>query len=191
MSDSLPEMIAVTPLGGHEPRVDTHGKISIAEVTDRALASFTCRLGKEARAKKALHAYLSIALPDAGRMNSSETFDVFWTGPDQWMVCAPHETHETLAAEIAKAAKDTASITEQNDAWCRFDLTGEGLVHAFERLCPINMRAAQNGDATRTTIDHMGCFVLVRSREHITVLGPRSSAESLHHTLLTAIKSVS
>ena len=101
---------------------------------------------------------------------------------------ATHESHETLAAQLAAKAKGTASVTEQNDAWCCFDLSGPRLASVFELLCPVNLRACAGGEATRTGIDHLGCFLLVLSPDHVRVLGPRSSAGSLHHALLTAMR---
>lgn len=190
MSDLSSELQPVTPLGGTAPRVDNHGPVSLREVTDTALASFASRLGREAKAKEALNSVLGMqGLPGPGEGLSNDTFSVLWTGPDQWMVLAPHDSHEDLAAQLKATAGDDASITEQNDAWCRFDLTGSGLVEVFERLCPVNLRLGAHGIATRTTIDHLGCLLFVQSASQITVLGPRSSAGSLHHALLGAMRS--
>ncbi|MEO0486709.1 MAG: sarcosine oxidase subunit gamma [Pseudomonadota bacterium] len=189
MSDPLPQMIPLTALGGREARTDTHGPVTLTEVTNTAIASFAARRGAEAPAAKALSAVTALQLPGPGASARGGAFTVFWIGPDQWMVMAPHDTHELLAHDLTAAAPGQASVTEQNDAWCRFDLRGEGLIAVFERLCPINLRAAAPGHATRTSIDHLGCFVLMETQSQITVLGPRSSAGSLHHALLTAMRS--
>ncbi|MEM9577834.1 MAG: sarcosine oxidase subunit gamma [Pseudomonadota bacterium] len=190
MSDYSSDMQPITPLGGHAPRVDDHGPVSLREVTDTALASFAYRQGREADALQVLGRFVSMdPLPAPGKGASNETYTVLWTGPDQFMVLAPHDSTEDLAAQLKTAAGDSASVTEQNDAWCRFDLTGSGLAEVFERLCPVNLRAGAVGEATRTTIDHLGCLMFVQSDAHITVLGPRSSAGSLHHALLTAMRS--
>lgn len=189
MSDALNDMQPITPLGGTAPRTDSHGPVTLAEVTDTALASFASRLGQEKAAHRALGAFVgNDALPGPGRASVTAPFRVIWIGPEQWMVMAPHDSHEDLAAQLSAAAAGAASITEQNDAWCRFDLKGAGLADVFELLCPINLRACTGGEATRTSIDHLGCLVLVHLPEHITVLGPRSSAGSLHHALLTAMR---
>ena len=114
----------------------------------------------------------------------------FWMGPDQWMVEAPLATHEDLSRQIAAQANGAASVTEQTDAWCRFDLKGERLADVFERLCAADLRRFTGGEAVRTTIEHLGCFLICRSHGLVSVIGPRSSAESLHHALLTALKVV-
>ncbi len=189
MSDALPAMTSLPPLGGDAPRVDSHGRVTLAENAGTAIASFTCRLGQEDPARAALRGFVAHDLPAPGQMSEGDPFSLVWTGPDQWFVLAPHDSREDLAAQLKAAAGDSASVTEQNDAWCRFDLSGEGLAGVFELLCPINIRAAKGGEATRTTIDHLGCFVLVSTRARISVLGPRSSAGSLHHALMAAIRS--
>lgn len=189
MSEHAHAMMPITPLGGTLPRSDTHGSVTLLEVTDTALASFASRLGQESQAQTALAGFTGMkALPAAGQAHKEGLFNVIWTGPDQWMVLAPHDSHEELASMLRADANGVASITEQNDAWCRFDLKGERLADVFELLCPFNLRVCTGGEATRTSIDHLGCFVVVRSPQHILVLGPRSSAASLHHTLLTAMR---
>ena len=72
----------------------------------------------------------------------------------------------------------------------RFDITASDLPALFERLCNHDLRRAGVGAATRTVIDHLGCYVIRRSETEVTILGPRSSAHSLHHALTTAAKAL-
>lgn len=178
----------ITPLGAAEARVDTHGPVTLTEVTDRALASVAARLGREDETVVRLTDLLGTAPPAPARL-VGEPLTAFWTGPDQWMIEAPLATHEDLAARLTASSDGAMSVTEQTDAWCRFDLTGDGLPEVFERLCPADTRAFAGGEALRTAIDHLGCFLLCRKVGHVSVLGPRSAAGSLHHALLTAMRS--
>jgi len=178
----------ITPLGQRAPVTETHGPITLTEITDAALASVAARLSREAAARSILESVLGDSVPGPARMGGTD-LTAFWAGPDQWMVEAPFDTHEDLAAQLAAKADGALSVTEQTDAWCRFDLTGDGLPDVFERLCPANTRAFTGGEAVRTAIDHLGCFVLCRSPAHFSVLGPRSAAGSLHHALMMAIRS--
>lgn len=188
MSDFTTPMAPLSPLGGQFPRIDMHGPVTLSENTDTALASYAARLGHEAAATRNLSTFIGAALPRPGHAHLGDV-SALWIAVDQWMVIAPHGTHEDLADQLTACAEGFASVTEQNDAWCRFDLTGTGLSDVFERLCPFNIRACVGGEATRTSIDHLGCLLMVTSPEEIAVFGPRSSAGSLHHALLTAIKS--
>lgn len=187
-SASVHDLIAITPLGATRPRIDSHGPVTLTEVTDRALASVAARLGHEAQTATLVISLIGAPTPDPARMGG-DTLTAFWVGPDQWMLDAPLETHEDLAEQIAAQAKGAASVTDQTGAWCRFDLTGEGLADVLERLTNANVRAFTGGEAQRTAVEHMGCFLLCHSPRHISVIGPRSSAGSLHHALMTAVRS--
>lgn len=180
----------ITALGGLEPRVDILGTVKLSENPGLALTSVAARLGQE----KACQAHLKDvigAVPGPGKCQLNDPEAGFWMGPDLWMVGAPFDTHEDLAEQLKARFGNTASITEQTDGWCCFDLRGDGMEDVMERLCNINIRAMQTGDAQRTSIDHLSCFVLRRDpADWVRILGPRSSAGSLHHAILIAMKSV-
>lgn len=182
------DLIPITPLGAANARVETHGPVTLTEVIDRALASVAARAGREADTAAQLADLIGEAPPAPARLSGIE-LTAFWMAPDQWMIEAPLASHEDLGAQIVATSDGAMSVTEQTDAWCRFDLTGDGLPDVFERLCPADTRAFAGGEALRTAIDHMGCFLLCRAAGHFSVLGPRSSAGSLHHALLTAMRS--
>lgn len=186
---SVHDLKPITALGGTEPCIDTVGTVTLTENSNLALASVAARLGQEAACQTHLKAVIG-AVPEPGKCHLNDPEAGFWTGPDMWMVGAPFDTHEDLATQLKARFKDTASITEQTDGWCCFDLRGAGMEDVMERLCNLNIRAMQTGDATRTSIDHLGCFVLRRDpADWVRILGPRSSAGSLHHAILTAMKS--
>lgn len=181
------DLTPITPLGGQAPRIDTVGGVTVTEVTNRAVASVAARLGQEGPAAKTLATILGAEAPAPQRI-CGDTLSAFWTGPDQWMLEAPIDTHGDLAKHLREAFGTTASITEQTDAWCRFDLNGPRLPSVMEILCPVDTHVWAGGEATRTNIDHLGCFLLCRDRQTFSVLGPRSSAGSLHHALVTACR---
>ena len=49
---------------------------------------------------------------------------------------------------------------------------------------------AADGFASRTVIEHIGCYLIKRSATDVTVYGPRSSAQSLLHVMETAAHSL-
>jgi sarcosine oxidase, subunit gamma len=173
----------LTALGHTTLQTTTIGPVTIAEVTSFALASLATRRGRATDVAKAAKA-ANIALPPPGHA----TPDALWLGPDQWMLQAPFATHEDITAHLKPIFTDAASITEQTDAWVRFDVIGPDLHPMFERLCNLDTRAMLPGHATRSVIEHLGCY-LICHEALFTVLGPRSSAKSLHHALITAAKS--
>lgn len=180
----------LTALGGSAPRIDTIGSTTLTERPDIALASVAARMGHEAACQRHLKDVLG-AVPGPGKVHLHDPEAGFWVGPDMWMVGAPFATHEDLADQLKRRFGNTASVTEQTDAWVCFDLRGAGMEDVMERLCAIDIRTMTTGDGTRTMIDHLGCFVLRRDpADWVRILGPRSAAGSLHHALVTAMRSV-
>ena len=164
--------------------------MTLTENPGLALASIAARRGHEQACKDHLRALIG-DVPGPGRAQLHDPEAAFWTGPDNWMAGAPFDTHEDLAAQLKARFGETASITEQTDAWVCFDLRGDGIEAVMERLCAIDIRAMVTGDAQRTVIHHLGCFVLRRDpADWLRILGPRASAGSLHHAIVTAMKAV-
>lgn len=182
---SVHDLIAITPLGQHAPRTDSHAGITMTEVVETGLVSVTARLGHEKATADLVASITGQKAPTPARAAKG----AFWMGPDQWMVETPLAGKDDPAREIAAKAKGIASITDQSEAWCRFDLTGDRLADVFERLCNADLRRFEGGEAVRTAIEHLGCFLICRTPQHVSVLGPRSSAGSLHHAILTAMRS--
>ena len=182
------DLAPITALGGAEAREDVHGGVMLLERPDVALASYAARLGREEDAATHLAELIGAEAPGPGRA-AFGSLAAWWTGPDAWMIEAPIDTHEDLAARATEAAGGAASVTEQTDGWTRFDLSGARVADVLERLTALDVRAAGPGTAQRTTVDHLGCFAVWRTDGTVSVIGPRSSAGSLHHTILAAMRS--
>ncbi|WP_298909029.1 sarcosine oxidase subunit gamma [uncultured Aliiroseovarius sp.] len=176
----------ITPLGADTPRVDQIGTLTITEVVDQALASVAAREGQLEAAQKAL----PLGLPSVGKSATQGDFTAFWTGPDQWMISANHDEYELLATELKQMVGDTASVVEQTDGWCRFDVSGAVLCDLFERLSNAPVRTMAPGDVIRGTVEHLGAFLWRLADDRIAVIAPRSSAASLHHALVAAARSI-
>ena len=183
------DLKTTTALGGSEPHVDTFDHVTIAENDGLALASVAARLGSEAKCRSHLQDLLgAVPAPDQAILHDPEAG--FWMAPEQWMVGAPKETHELLADDLKARFGSSASVTEQSGAWVCFDLTGPGMADVTERLCAAPIRKMEAGDVRRTVIHQLGCFVIRRAdQHHLRILGPRASAGTLHHALITTAHS--
>lgn len=181
----------ITALGGTTARIDDFDGLRISECPDWAYASLAFRLRQEEAAAAAAKQFIGADLPDVARCLKKEPFSVFWMGPHQWMIEAPHATHELLESEVKKAVGETASVTEQTDAWTRFDLEGKHCHDVLEIQCNADTRMMEEGYATRTLIGgHIGAFLICRKKDtHFSIIGPRSSAGSLYGSLVTAARS--
>ena len=176
-----------TALGQDAPGIIVIGGLTITERDDTALASLATRQGRAVDVARAA-AVAGIPLPGPGHSEVGQ-LAAFWLGPDQWMIEAPFASHADIRAALLPMFGDAASITEQTDAWVRFDLSGD-LPAVLERLTNFDFRSAADSAATRTVIDHLGCYLIRRSAQLVTIYGPRSSAQSLHHALVEAAGSV-
>lgn len=179
----------LTALGKRDATTVTHGPLSITERPDVALASVAARKGRMADlAKSAQKA--GVPLPGPATHQQGTPYSAFWTAPEMWFVEAPYATHELIADLLKTALGDTASITEQTDAWIAFDLAAPDLSPLLERLCNVDYATVPNGYATRTVIEHLGVYLIKHGHGTARIYGPRSSAESLLHAIETAAHAV-
>ncbi len=183
---------AQTALFAPTPRKSLIGQVAMAENPDIALASLARRRDPDTLKTFADKArdFFGCDLPGPGQMSMTETFKIFWIGPEQWMICAAFDRHELLDKQLNEQFGSTASVTEQTDAWCAVSLSGSGCQELFMRLCPIDIASFDDRSATRTTIEHMGCFV-IRTRQDYLVLIPRSFSVSAWGVIESAARSIS
>ena len=180
----MASLTQTTALGGTIPFDETIGDNRIHEVSDAAMASLAMLKGQGAAFKKAAASRLG-ELPTPGHAGGANHASTIWMGPDQYLV------EGIDAATLAATFGASAAITDQCDAWVRFDVTGGDVVAMLERLSGADTRRMQAGSATRTAIHHMHCVIVCRAGgTDFTILGPRSSAASLHHALVAAAASL-
>ena len=180
----MASLTPTTALGGTIPFDETIGGNRIREVSDAVMASLAMLKGKGAAFKKAAASQLgTLPAPDNG--GSDKQAGTVWMGPDQYLV------EGIDAATLSATFGTSAAVTDQSDAWVRFDVTGGDVIAMLERLSGANTRKMKAGSATRTAIHHMHCVIVCRAaKTYFTILGPRSSAASLHHALVAAAASL-
>lgn len=179
---------ALTALGAREAVVITVGPLTLTERFDVALASVAVRRGRMADLGKAAKT-VGLPLPDPARWQAGDPYSAFWTAPEMWLVEAPFGSHELIESLLKAALGDAASVTEQTDAWVAFDLAAPDLAPLLERLCNVDFPAVASGYATRTMIEHLGCYLIKHAAGSARLYGPRSSAKSLLHALEAAAQS--
>ena len=180
---------ALTALGHDKAETVQLGPYRIVERFDVALASLAVRRGQEAAFEKAAKA-AGVPLPAAARHEAAAVYAAFWTTPEMWFVEADFATHEDIVAALKPAFGETASITEQTDAWVRFDVSGPNLSALLERLTNLDFTTLPDGYASRTVMEHLGVYLVKHGAEKVALYGPRSSAHGLLHALEVTAKSV-
>ena len=154
-----------------------------------ALASLAVRRGQNAAFGAAAQA-AGVPLPPASSHAAGTVFSAFWVTPEMWFIEADFAGHEDITSHLKPAFGETASITEQTDAWVRFDVAGSGLAALFERLTNLDLATLPDGFASRTVIEHLGVYLIKRSATEVVLYGPRSSAQGLLHALEVTAQSV-
>jgi sarcosine oxidase, subunit gamma len=172
----------LTSLGYDAAKIIEIGGYRIVERFDIALASLATRKGREKDVVKIAKAG-RLPLPAPGRSETGKPYGAFWLSTQQWMIEAPFASHEDISAHLKSIFGDAASITEQTDAWVRFDIYAADLHPLFEKLCNVDLPAVPVGYASRTVIEHIGCYLIKRGEQDVTLYGPRSMAVSLLHVL--------
>lgn len=189
----MPEPILkpLCALGDYQPHIDTLSGVTIRENPDLAMASVAIRMGRDSDFAPKAAAFFGMALPGPGGMSAAGDWSAFWTGPGQWMVMAPYASHEDISRIVKAGLADTASVTEQTDGWVRFDIEGPRAMDMLERLSNVDIRTMKAGQATRTQVEHLGSFLLCHSAgSRFSLITLRSGADSMHHALVTAAKSL-
>ena len=191
----MTSLTPLTALGGTAPYDEMIGGIRIVEIADTCLASLAMRRGKAAAFRNAARQALGTGLPAPGQRTGTDERGVIWMGPDQYLVEVETDGAQTDGADLVDALgiafKTAASITDQSDAFVRFDITGKDVPAMLERLCAADTRQMLGGAAVRTPIHHMLCVLVCRDAyTGFSVYGPRSAAQSLHHALTAAAASL-
>jgi len=70
------------------------------------------------------------------------------------------------------------------------NLAAPDLAKWLEQLSYVDLAMAPVGFASRTMIEHLGCYLIKKAPGDVTLYGPRSSARSLLHALKVAAGSV-
>lgn len=170
----------MTAFGLAAPRQETLDGLTLTEVPFLSIASVALRAGDDGSTAATLTDLIGAPLPGPGRAAGTDGVRAIWTAPDQWFVLSEDETlPDRLRLTLP------ASVTEQSDGWCCFEIAGPATPALLERLSLLDTAAADPGFAARSIVHHIGCFVICDApADHWRLLCPRSSAPSLFETVL-------
>ncbi|AHM05812.1 Sarcosine oxidase gamma subunit [Roseibacterium elongatum DSM 19469] len=181
----MTDLTPITALGGTVARSEVFGALTLTEQPDLSLASLSLRKGQ------GVPTPFGLTLPDVGRAVQMGDYGAFWTGRDQWMI--EMAGAQDLAA-LLKSEVPEASVTEQTDGFAAFDITSTGgaapLDEIMRKLVNLDPLAFGPGCATRTTLEHIGVFLIRRAEDRLAVIGMRTYAGALWHALSTAARRI-
>ena len=86
---------------------------------------------------------------------------------------------------------DSAWLTDQSDGWAIVSLDGkseEDALTVLSRLCMLDLSTLPDGTVSRTLVAHMSVIVLKQSPTKYWLLGARSLADDLLHSVRQAAR---
>jgi heterotetrameric sarcosine oxidase gamma subunit len=154
------------------------------------IASLSVRRGRRSVLQQRVAGALKIDLPDVPRRAVAGDTAAAGTGPGTWLVTREHAAN-ALSEELRAVVGDSASVTDQSDAYAVIRLSGPGLRDILAKLVPIDLhpRAFAVGDVAATVLAHMGALLWrleddANGAAVIELAVFRSFAASLWHELV-------
>ena len=111
----------------------------------------------------ALGAALGITCPTRpGVCNSSETTQLVWNGPNQWMVIDGGRATESLLVIIQSAVQKNAAVIDQSHGRVGLRLSGEHARAVLQKNCALDLhrRSFTPGNCALTVIAHIPALLI-------------------------------
>ena len=170
-------------------RLGLIGSYSLSEVTHNTLVSLAVPRSRLTQAARHLRDHYGLELPgpEVVCTNKADSQSIFWMARSQWMIERPELQDPNWATTLA--SEQLGYVTEQTGAWVRLDLEGPNLDRVLQRLANVSSKRWADSAAIRTSIHHLGVFVVCRGSV-VSMYGPRSSADSLARAVKFAMHTV-
>ena len=170
-------------------RTDGADGIALREVQDFDLALVACRRGKWSTLKTRGKKHFGVEPPAKPKAVRAGDALLVWSGADQFLVFAPRGT-TPLAAQLAAALGDAASVSDQSDARCLLSVSGPRVRDMLVKLTSLDLDDAvfPAGSAASTLVDHanVGFWRCPQDPSAYRILCLTSYAGSLWHAVVEA-----
>jgi heterotetrameric sarcosine oxidase gamma subunit len=174
-------------LGGYR---ENFGTVELVEIVDLSIVSLAIPLDGLAIFTKAIKAILGLAIPKPGTTQSADAgIHLLRTSPDQLLLLL----HDTIApSDVVSGIGTSGYCTDQSDNWVTLRLKGPMARTALERICPIDIdpEVFPKGAFARTSMEHLGAFIISEGDYSYLLLSASSSAGSFLHAIKTSIQNV-
>ena len=169
------------------------GSVRLRELPSMAIVSMAVPQGDEAKCEAAITKVWECDAPDNGRYSNSSDGKsrIMRTQPDQYFALFDHDGDDARNT-VHGATGGSFWTTEQTDAWCVLEISGPQSREALARICPLDLHKDVFGadHFGRTSMEHLGAFVLRTGEDEFILMSARSSAKSFLHAVETSIKNV-
>jgi sarcosine oxidase subunit gamma len=131
----------------------------------------------------------------SGSVVSNGDTSVLWLGPEEFLVVAPTEAHESLGGDLIPAlrdalAGDAGQVVDLSANRTAFDLTGPRSRSVLEKGCTLDLhpRVFKAGTAYSTEIANIPAILWKTGEESFRIFPRASFAEFLGRWLLDAMR---
>ncbi|MCC7049737.1 MAG: sarcosine oxidase subunit gamma [Alphaproteobacteria bacterium] len=127
----------------------------------RSVVQLQARRGRAADLAAAIRQGFGLALPAAGRSESSPTLTAIWIQPDAWLLTAPYLIEGDLARGVRAAVGNAGAVVDQTHGKSVLRLSGSMARAVLETGCRIDLhpRAFAPGQATAAPVGHIDCVL--------------------------------
>jgi heterotetrameric sarcosine oxidase gamma subunit len=157
-------------------KVYSSGPATLCEISLGEATSIAPFKGQDAAVETAL----GVKLPKVGKSTSRAGQEVVWFSQGQFLA---------LGFDVPAGVTGLAALTDQSDAWCALELTGEGAEDVLARLVPVDLRATKfkAGHALRSQLGHMPLHITHLKSGGFRLLSFRSMAGTMVHEIQRAM----
>lgn len=156
----------------------------IAPVDD--CARFSLRISQK-YLSKAMSAFGQDIPVKIGQISSGGESSALCLGPDEWLLLAPEDEGEEIAARFAEMSEQTThSLVDVGHRAVGIDVSGPAAAMVLNAGCPLDLDAMTVGDCTRTVLDKAEIILMKLGKKHYRVEIARSFAEYVWRFLSSA-----
>ena len=182
---------ALTPFGMEKLQKSFINGININEEEIKALASIACSPSMYNLLSRKLKATFSMQTPSSGHSIFKYNNRLSWTAQGQWFLESAKTFDQGFDLYLKENLGKEFAITDQTHGWIKFSLSGSFVLKALEKCIMLDVHEMTTGAFNRCALEHIGVYILCHKAKYkFSIYGPRSSAQSLYHSLIQAIKSI-
>jgi methylglutamate dehydrogenase subunit D len=187
----------LTPRSGLERALfpGTHGAyrdapgVVLGLRTDLALVLVMARKGKTEHLRQRLHDRFDLTLPLTAQRIQKAGLSFVWAGPERWLAATPTQTPAAFEAMLRSELSGLASVANQTDGRCIFQISGPKARDTLAHGLPIDIdpRVFGPGDTALTLAGHINVHLWQLDLSPAYEMAvPRSFAASFCEWLLAA-----
>jgi sarcosine oxidase subunit gamma len=169
------------------------GVVELSEITFLTMVGF--RVRRDSEAGQRIGSVTGGLPATCGAVSGTGETSVLWLGPEEFLVVAPVEAHESLGGDLIQALKEAlgdgeGQVVDLSANRTTFELTGPRARAVLEKGCSLDLhpRGFRAGTALSTEIGNIPVVLWKTGDESYRIFPRASFAEFLGRWLLDAMR---